>query len=421
MNILHLINLTSVGIFGMILSAAFCDIHWTKKKIVCMAASMAALLLFQGLFCLWCSADIVENLYPIITHVPLTVALCMINKKRLWPFFSVLTAYLCCQFRRWLGLLIALVFRDVPSIQDIAELALTLPILVFMVHFVAPSVRQISHFSLFAQCQFGLVPALYYGFDYLTRIYTSLLLDGVLVAVEFMPFVCSAAYIIFVVYTSKERSARTQLEQMQGILNLQIAQAVREIGTLRESQQRTRSYRHDLRHHLQYLYSCIENGRLEHAKEYIREICSEIENSSVISFCENETANLILSAYAGRAQAQGIRFQVRASIPQAVPVSGSDLSVLLSNALENALCACQRLPKPQQGIIEVTAYKKNGKLFLQFVNSFNGMISFDHGIPVTDNPGHGIGVRSICAIADRYGGYYSFLTEGNRFILRVSL
>ena len=62
MNILHLINLTSVGIFGMILSAAFCDIHWTKKKIVCMAASMAVLLLFQGLFCLWCSADIVENL-----------------------------------------------------------------------------------------------------------------------------------------------------------------------------------------------------------------------------------------------------------------------------------------------------------------------------------------------------------------------
>lgn len=421
MNVLHLINLTSVGVFGMILSAAFCDIYWTKKKIVFMTASMAALLLFQGLFCYRYSTEIVENLYPLITHVPLTVALCIANKKCLWPFFSVLTAYLCCQFRRWLGLLATLVFWDIPSIQDIAELALTLPILVFMVHFVAPSVRQISHFSLSAQCQFGLVPALYYGFDYLTRIYTSLLLDGVLAAVEFMPFVCSIAYILFVVYTSKERGMRTQLEQMQGILNLQITQAVREIGTLRESQQRMRSYRHDLRHHLQYLYSCIESGRLGHAKEYIREICSEIEDSSVVAFCENETANLILSAYAGRAQAQGIRFQVQAAIPQAVPVSGSDLSVLLSNALENALCACRRLSEPQQRVIEVIAYKKSNQLFLQVVNSFDGNISFDHGIPVTDNPGHGFGVRSICAIAERYGGYYSFLAEEGRFILRVSL
>lgn len=421
MSMLHLINLTSVGVFGMILSAAFCDIHWTRKRLWGMAATMAAIFLFQGIFYFRCNSNLVENLYPFITHVPLTAALCVSKKKCLWPFFSVLTAYLCCQVRRWLGLLIAAVLWNIPSVQDIAELALTLPILLFMLRFVAPSVRQISHFSLSAQCQFGLVPVLYYGFDYLTRIYTSLLLDGVLVAVEFMSFVCSVAYIIFVVYTSKERNARIRLEQMQGILNLQISQAVREIGTLREAQQRNRAYRHDLRHHMQYLYSCIENGRLEHAQEYIREICSEIEKGSVTSFCENETANLILSAYAKRAQEQGIPFRARAAIPQAVPISGSDLCVLLSNALENALCACQKLAKKEQGTIEVTAYKKNGTLFLQFVNSFDGDITFEHGIPVTDNPGHGIGVRSICAVVERYGGFYSFLTEGSRFILRISL
>lgn len=421
MRVIHLANLVSVGIFGMVLSAAFCDIHWTRKKLWGMAASMAVILLFQGAFFFQGDPNIVENLYPIITHFPLIVALCIASRKYLWPLFAVLTAYLCCQFRRWLGLLVVTVLQGDAGVQDIAELALTLPILLFMLRFVAPSVRQLSHFSVSVQCQFGLVPALYYGFDYLTRIYTSLLLDGVLVAVEFMPFVCSVAYMVFVVYTSKEQRARVWLKQMQGILNLQIEQAVREIGTLREAQQKNRSYRHDLRHHMQYLYSCIENGRLEHALEYIREICSEIEESIVIAFCENEMANLILSAYAKRAGEQGIAFRVRAAIPQAVPMSGGDLCVLLSNALENALRACQRMADRKQGVIEVTAYKKDGKLYLQFVNSFEGKLAFEHGIPVTDNPGHGIGVHSICAVAERYGGVYSFTVENGQFVLRVSV
>lgn len=418
---LHLVNLISVGVFGMVLSAAFCDIRWTPKKLWGMAAGMAGILLFQGVLFFWGDSDLVENLYPLITHLPLTAGLAIANKKWIWPLFSVLTAYLCCQSRRWLALLIVAMLQGDPLVQDIAELALTLPILLFMLYFAAPSVRLISHFSVPVQCQFGLVPVLYYSFDYLTRIYTSLLLDGVLVAVEFMPFVCSVAYIVFVIYTSRDQRARDRLEQMQAVMNLQIEQAVREIGTLREAQQKIRSYQHDLRHHMQYLYSCIESGRLEHAQAYIREICSEIEKSSITMFCNNETANLIFSAYAKRAEEQGIAYRVRTVIPQELPISGTDLCVLLSNALENALRACQRMADRAQAAIEVTAYEKEKKLFLQFSNTFDGNIILEHQIPVTDNPGHGIGVRSICAVVERYGGIYSFVVEDKRFILRISV
>ena len=41
--------------------------------------------------------------------------------------------------------------------------------------------------------------------------------------------------------------------------------------------------------------------------------------------------------------------------------------------------------------------------------------------PVTDRPGHGIGVGSICAIVERYGGLYSFSVREGKFVLRVSL
>ena len=102
-NIISMLNGGSVGIFGMILSAAFCDVLWTRQKRWLMAGCMAGLTLFQGVVYIFLSPDMVRHLYPLITHSPLAVILCVINKKRLWPIISVFTAYLCCQLRRWLA------------------------------------------------------------------------------------------------------------------------------------------------------------------------------------------------------------------------------------------------------------------------------------------------------------------------------
>lgn len=406
----------------MVLSAAFCDIHWTRKKIFAFGCSIAGILLFQGIIYFGIDSDITEKLYPLITHIPLTVVLCILNRKCLWPTISVLSAYLCCQLRRWLALLIVAVFSGSSVMQDIVELVVTVPILVFLIWFVAPSVRSASHYPVSLQCQFGMVPALYYGFDYLTGVYTDLLLDGVQAAVEFMPFVCSIAYLFFIVYISQERWTRSQLEQTQAILNIQVDQAVREIAALRESQEKTKIYRHDMRHHMQYLSSCIENEQFGQAQNYIQEICSEIEADKVTAFCENEAANLIFSTFVRRASDSGILMQVRARVPQLISVSENDLCVLLSNGLENALHACrEQKEKGWAGAIEVSAYEKNGKIFLQIINSCGKDIDFDDGIPVTNRPGHGIGVRSICAIVERYDGIYTFSAEDGQFILRVSI
>lgn len=411
-----------VAAFGMILSAAFCDILWTWRKRLIIAGTIAVSLSIQGLIYFLVSPDIVVHIYPLITHLPLIIVLYALSKKILWSTVSVLTAYLCCQTRRWLALLIVTIFSGNVIMQDTAEVILTVPILLLLLRFIAPSVRSVSHSTISAQWQFGLVPALYYCFDYLVSIYTNLLSEGTLVVVEFMPFVCSVAYLVFLVYSSTEGRIRRQLEQTQAVMNLQISQAVREIEALRESQQKTKTYNHDLRHHLQYVSSCIENERYEQAQGYIHEICSEIEANKVTILCENEAANLIFSAFVERTKASGIPITIDATLSQNIPVSENDLCVLLSNALENALHACQRRKeKGLSGTIDVSAYEKNGKFFLQIINSCDADITFHNDIPVTNSLGHGIGVHSICAVVEKYGGIYSFSVKEDKFILRVSL
>lgn len=422
MNTISVINLATVGVFGLILSAGFCDISWTRQNKLYMAGCMFLIMLLQGIICLFTDVYIVRYFYPIITHLPLAATLCVLSREILWPFISVLTTYLCCQLRRWLALLIVSMFSGDTFLQNITETVVTLPLLLFLLRFIAPSVRSISHYATVKKCQFGLIPLLYYGYDYLTAFYTDLLSPENPTVMEFMPFVCSVAYLLFVLHVSETERIRIRLEQTQEMLNLQLTQAVREIGFLREAHKKNSTYRHDLRHHMQYLSSCIENDRLQQAQTYIQEICSEIEAAKVTAFCENEATSLIISAFLERAQKNDITIRTNTVVPQKIPIAESDWCVLLSNALENALHACQKLKETGvSGTIDISAYLKKEKLFLQVANSCEEDISFYHGLPVTSEPGHGIGVRSICTIVERYGGIYSFSVKDGLFLLRILL
>lgn len=420
--LLFLLNNGAVSIFGIILSASFCNSFNTRRERVITLCSMAIILLLQGgLYSVW-NADILRRLYPLVIHLPLVLVLYFVSKKLLWSFISVFLSYLCCQLRRWLALLIVTLTSGGQMMQDIAETIITLPLLLILLRFVAPAVRQSASRSIKPQFHFGMIPAIYYAFDYVTSVYTDLLSGGYPVVVEFMPFVCCAAYLVFLLYNSAEERKHNQLLQVQKSLDIQLSQSVREINALRESQALASQYRHDMRHHLQYVLSCIKNGQEEQAQEYISGICREIEAQKVHQYCENEAANLIISAFAKRAKSANIDMNVQGTLSSSNAISDSDLCVLLSNALENAIHACR--PFAAEGnscVIDLQFYERDGKLFLQLTNPCGDDIRFENDVPISDCPEHGIGVQSICAIVKRYGGIYAFLVQGRRFILRLSL
>lgn len=420
--ILYACNTVAVGLFGIVLSAAFCNIRWTRRNVCCMIASTLAIFLIQGIVYLGIDPALGPYLYPLHTHLPLAITLCVLSHERLWPVISVLTAYLCCQLRRWLALVCVWAFSGGDRMQYAVELIVTLPLLWVLLKFFAPAVREIGRLKPSMQFFFGVMPAISYAFDYLTRIYTDMLERGLAAAVEFMPSMCCVLYLVFVLRSSAENAERSRLEQIQEGLRLQVSQATREIAGLRESDRQASAYRHDLRHHMQYLSDCIKNGQTERAQSYIHQVCDEIEARRVRRFCENEAVNLLLSSFAQRTEDSGISLRIRAELPQFLPVAETDLCVLLSNALENALHACQHLrAEGKGGDIEVVAYEKSGKFFLQVSNTCAPGVRFRGGLPVTDTAGHGIGVRSICSVVERYNGVYSFAEKDGRFVLRASL
>lgn len=417
-----LLDGVAVSIFGIILTASFCDVFCTRKKGFAFCGCVAGLLLLQGALSFVWDVDFLRKIYPLITHFPLILFLFVLTKKYLWSVISVLFAYLCCQLRRWIALLIVSFMPDILLAQNIVQLIITVPLLIILLRFITPSVKKLIQQPKKQQLQFAVIPAIYYVFDYLSVVYTDILISGNLLAVEFMPFVCCFAYLVFIMHQSNQHQERLNLERQQEILALQINQSIREIDALRESQMLARHYRHDLRHHLQYLSVCIENNRIEQAQGYIADICKEIELQKVQQYCENESVNLILSAFVGRAHKHGVDIKIQGELLSAVEVSDTDLCVLFSNGLENALHACQKLTNEGVDcIIDVQFYERNKKLFLQIINPCSEDIEFKNGIPISKQQNHGIGVQSICAIVQRYGGMCSFIVQDKQFILRISL
>lgn len=422
--IVSLLNSVAVGLFGIILSASFCDALQKRRDRIILLVCMVIMTVLHGIVLMNISDDTAVRLYPLIVHLPTVLVLYFITKKLLWSVISLLCAYLFCEIRRWFGLLAVFVLKGDSFTQDLVEFIITVPLLFFLIRFASPAIRQIMDYPLKTRIQFGIIPAIYYIFDYLTRIYTDLLSGGSLVVLEFMPFVCCVAYLIFLLHNFNEERKRQHMLQVQSNLDLQLSQAVREIEQLRRSREEVVRYRHDLRHHLQYILTCIENGCDDRACGYISDICRELEAQKVCRYCENETANLILSALAGQAERAGIKMEVCGGVPYDVGISDSDLCVLLSNSIENAINACKPIAESgEECVISVRfcSSETTRRFFLQVTNPYRGEIRFENGIPVSSKQGHGIGVRSICAIVEHYGGCCNFLSENGLFILRLSV
>ena len=92
-----LCNSVAVTLFGIALSAAFCNIHWTPKAKKRMLLYTLMIFCLSGIAYLGVDPGFGRYLYPLHTDLPLVLALCSLSHERLWPVISVLTAYLCCQ------------------------------------------------------------------------------------------------------------------------------------------------------------------------------------------------------------------------------------------------------------------------------------------------------------------------------------
>lgn len=227
-----------------------------------------------------------------------------------------------------------------------------------------------------------------------------------------------AAYAL-ILRSFRQTREQLALQSERHLLETQVTAARLRLEALKESHERTIIYRHDMRHHLNLISAYLADNNQAAAGAYIAEVGNAIQGAAIEEYCGNYAVNLILSSYISKARDAEIATETDISLPANNPISDMDLCVILANAIDNAINACSHIANVQDRFLKISCAAKNGRLLLQIVNSYAGVVQWENNQPVTTEPDHGVGIKSITAVTQKYDGLCSFTADQG--IFRVSM
>lgn len=403
-------------LFGVYISAAFLGIKMSKKNILnLLMFSFTVGLVYISSYLLF-GTEGTEKIYPFIIHLPLTLYLTFKFKYK-FPvsLLSVLTAYLCCQISNWVGI-VALNITSKLWVYYCVRTVITVAVFILLIQYVSDATAQLISKPAKSILIFGILPLVYYLFDYIAGVYTSLLYSGREIIVEFLGFMLCISYIIFIFLYFKQYEEKREAEQLNTLIEMKRKQSEKDIEIIRRSENTIRILRHDMRHFLMNISSLIENGENDKAIKYIGEVVSYADKTAVKKYCSNELVNMIISSFEEEIKNNGIELKYRFEIPEQLSISEIDLSSLLSNAIENAINAAKNA---DEKLIDIFMSKTSEKLLISVKNTFKEMPEMVNGIPTTSKEGHGYGTQSIRYTTEKLNGNCHFTVSGNLFVLQV--
>lgn len=212
--------------------------------------------------------------------------------------------------------------------------------------------------------------------------------------------------------------------QMRMYENVRLMEAQRQdYDALCQKMEVGRIYRHDMRHHLAALEGLIQQGNSGGALQYVRSLSGNLEEIMEPARCANAAVNAVLTAYIVQASNADCTVETELCVPEKLPFEETDICVILANALENAIRACEELPPEQRRIKLKIELTENQRLMISAENPCPRPVVFGpDGLPdIPKREGHGLGLPSVRRVAEKYGGLFRCQWEQERFFLRTVL
>lgn len=205
------------------------------------------------------------------------------------------------------------------------------------------------------------------------------------------------------------------------VLKMRLAAQEQFVGEARERCMEMRTLRHDMRHYLSTAAGMISEERADEARDYIETVLHEkVDQTTAGVDTGNAVVDAVINSRIDSCVKRGIR--VKCMIDSNFGgVSDTDLSILLSNALDNAVRGCNGTNGSE---IELTIGMIKSFTCITVKNTIAQSVLKHNPKLETDKPDksiHGFGIASMRKIADKYGGCVEFREEGHRFAIEIWL
>ena len=178
-----------------------------------------------------------------------------------------------------------------------------------------------------------------------------------------------------------------------------------------------------MRHHLVALEGMLRQGDSAGAEEYVQELGGKLAALTQTVWCPHAAINAVLAGYISQAEDARCRTEVDVRIPAELPYQEMDVCILLANTVENAVNACRDVGEGERWIKLKLELTENKRLLLQVENGCPTPVELDSsGLPAAPSEGeHGIGLRSVRSIVEKYSGLLRSQWSDGCFCLQATL
>ena len=202
------------------------------------------------------------------------------------------------------------------------------------------------------------------------------------------------------------------------------------IGNIESLYAGIRGMKHDMKNYIADMDALMKQntgGAMDQTalRQYLDSLETSVEQLDMKCNTGNPITDVIIQRYVKLTSKMKIAFRVDFIFPTNMNIDAFDLSIIINNALDNAVEACLK-QKSENRSIELTAYRRENMFFIIIRNSFDGKLIRNKAngrlaTSKTDTENHGLGLRNIELCADKYYGKAEITVKDGTFELAVML
>lgn len=257
---------------------------------------------------------------------------------------------------------------------------------------------------------------------------------GMYAIIPVMTFLC----LLSIIYSIKiyEELMRTQEEKSRMLFyEQQLADMTGHVREMERLYDGIRGINHDMNNYIadmeQLLGASLKQGDLNdsiesEAQKYLEHMKSALDTMTIRYSTGNPVMDVIMNRKWQECEKEGIRLTSDFLYPEQLGIEAFDLGILMNNALDNAIEACKNCIRKKELNIRVHSYLKGRMFFLRIENDCDGtkvLYTEDEMLRTTkeDDRIHGVGLKNMRSVADRYFGTMTYEINDDVFILTIML
>lgn len=183
----------------------------------------------------------------------------------------------------------------------------------------------------------------------------------------------------------------------------------------------TRRLKHDMKNHVMVIASYLSNGETDKAREYLSVVLDKLDRVYTYIRTGNSVMNYIINTKLQYAHKNGIKFKAEIENLSFAKMGSVDFSAVLSNMLDNAVEASM---DSKEKYIYVSVCKKSGWDTMTVKNKIDSSVLDVNPELIStkaDKDKHGIGVKEIKTLAEKYDGMTDIYESDGMFCVSVMI